>query len=78
MCLAVPMKIEEIHPDGLGVAEFDGTRREVDISLVKGPRVGDYIIVHAGYAIAILDEKEAEERLLLFKELAEIFQAQSP
>ncbi len=77
MCLAVPMKIIEIRDDGMGIGELDGARHEVDLSLVKEPRVGDYVIVHAGYAIERLDEEEAGERLALFAELAAAWQAQS-
>ncbi len=72
------MSIREIRPDGLGIAEFEGVRREVDLSLVANPRVGNYVIVHAGYAISILDEREAGERLALFKEMAELGQPQTP
>jgi hydrogenase expression/formation protein HypC len=70
MCLAVPMKILSIRSDGLGVADLDGSQHEVDLSLVDGPRVGDYVIVHAGYAIEKLDQKEADERVSLFEKLA--------
>ena len=77
MCLAVPMRIQEIRPDGLGVGDLDGSRHEIDLSLVKDPRLGDYVIVHAGYAIAILDEQEAGERLRLFKEMADAWPAQA-
>lgn len=69
MCLAVPMKITEIT-GGLGMAELDGTRHEVDIRLVPGLKVGDFVIVHAGFAIEKLDEAEANERISLFEELA--------
>ncbi len=78
MCLAVPMRIQEIRPDGMGIGELAGTRHEVDLSLVKAPGVGDYVIVHAGYAIEKLDENEAGERLALFKELADSWQVHSP
>lgn len=71
MCLAVPMRISEIGKDGMGVVELDGSRHEADLSLVNAPRVGEYVIVHAGYAIERLDEKEADERLSLFRQLAE-------
>jgi hydrogenase expression/formation protein HypC len=72
------MRILEIRSDGLGVGETDGARREIDLSLVRDPRVGDYVIVHAGYAIEKLDEAEAVERLSIFKELAAIWQSPSP
>jgi hydrogenase expression/formation protein HypC len=70
MCLAVPMQIQEIRTDGMGVGDLDGTQHEVDLSLVSDARVGDYIIVHAGYAIEKLDRQEADERIALFRELA--------
>ena len=70
MCLAVPMKVVEVRPDGSGVADLDGARHEVNLSLVNDPRLGEYVIVHAGFAIEKLDEAEANERLALFDELA--------
>jgi hydrogenase expression/formation protein HypC len=70
MCLAVPMRIVEIRTDGLGIGDLDGAQHEVDLSLVTDPHIGDYVIVHAGYAIEKLDRQEADERIALFKELA--------
>jgi hydrogenase expression/formation protein HypC len=70
MCLAVPMKIVSISADGAGVAEVSGTRYDVDLGLVEGAAVGDYVIVHAGYAIERLDSEEADARLALFAEMA--------
>ena len=69
MCLAIPMKVAQIDVDGLGVADLDGVRHEVDLSLIGPVQVGDYVIIHAGYAIGKLDEVEALERIALFKEL---------
>jgi len=69
------MRIREIRADKTGVSELDGTEHEVDLSLVADPRVGDFVIVHAGYAIEKLDEKEADERVALFKELAASWEA---
>jgi len=70
MCLAVPMKIVSVGSDGTGVAEVSGARHEVRLELVEDAAVGDYVIVHAGYAIEKLDRAEAEERLALFAEMA--------
>jgi hydrogenase expression/formation protein HypC len=72
------MRIHEIRSDGMGIGDYDGTRHEIDLSLVEAPRVGDYVIIHAGYAIERLDEKEANERLSLFAEIAAAWQAQTP
>ncbi len=69
MCLAIPMKVAQIDADGLGVADLEGVRHEVDLSLIGPVQVGDYVIIHAGYAIGKLDEVEALERIALFKEL---------
>ncbi len=68
MCVAVPMKIKKIK-DAKGVVEIGGTEREVSFKLLRDVQVGDYVIVHAGFAIQKLDEKEALETLELFKEL---------
>lgn len=72
MCLAVPMKLTELREEGTGVAELDGSRHDVDLSLIEDPRLGDFLIVHAGFAIEKLDRQEADERLALFEELAAI------
>jgi hydrogenase expression/formation protein HypC len=69
MCLAVPMQIIEIGEDGGGVAELEGSRTAVDLSLIENPARGDYVIVHAGFAIEKLDLGEADERIHLFEEL---------
>jgi len=63
------MKLVEIRPDGKGVAELEGSRHVVDLSLVSDARLGAYLIVHAGYAIEILDQEEAEATLSLFGEI---------
>ena len=70
MCLAIPMKVAQIDADGLGVADLEGVRHEVDLSLIGPVQVGDYVIIHAGYAIEKLDQTEAKLRIELFKELA--------
>lgn len=70
MCLAVPMRISVVRSDATGVVDLDGSQHEVDLSLVELPRVGEYVIVHAGYAIEKLDEQEADERVDLFRQLA--------
>lgn len=55
-----------------GIVEMGGVQHEVRLSLLPDCKIGDYLIVHAGYAIEKLDQKEANERLKLFKELEEI------
>ena len=71
MCLAVPMKLIE-KEDKNGVVEIDGVKRNVNLSLIENPRIGDYLIVHAGFAIQTLDEEEAKENIKLIKEMWEI------
>jgi len=71
------MRIAEIHGDGTGTGDIDGTLHRVDLSLVDATE-GDYVIVHAGFAIERLDEAEANERLMLFHELAEAWKGIAP
>ncbi len=68
MCLAIPGRLEEIQ-DRNGIVDFGGVRRTVDLSLLEKCKVGDYVIVHAGFAIQILDEKDALETLDLLRQL---------
>ena len=72
MCLAVPMKVVGLRPGGAGVAELGGTRYDVNLALLDEVSVGDYVIVHAGFAIERLDRDEADARLALFCEMAAV------
>jgi len=65
------MKLIEIRGDGTGVAEMDGAQSEVNLTLLEKPAKGDYVIIHAGFAIERLDEKEANARIALFQEIAD-------
>jgi len=67
MCLGIPMQIVAIN-GYRAVAEVTGVRREIGLELVDNPQVGDYAIVHAGYAIEIINEEEAEETIRLLEE----------
>lgn len=78
MCLAVPMKIVEIRADGKGVAELEGSRHVVDLSLVTGAHLGVYVIVHAGFAIETLDQEEADATLALFAEIVQNATPETP
>lgn len=64
------MVIDQINPDGTGYVDLDGTRYHVNLSLIDDAARGDYVIVHAGFAIEKLDRDEADQRLELFAELA--------
>ena len=68
MCLAVPLKLIAI--DGqTGVGEFDGVRRKVQLTFVPKAKVGDYVIVHAGFAMEIMDAQQAELDREAFREV---------
>ncbi len=66
MCLATPLKIKEIK-DEKAVVESDGHSHIVDLSLIKEPKIGDYVLVHGEMAINKLEPKEAEKILKLIK-----------
>ena len=63
MCLAMPMKVIEVYPDGDGLAELGGVRRKVSFKLLDGVVPGDYVLVHAGFAINKVDEIDAKETI---------------
>ncbi len=70
MCLAIPGKIVEIDKNKeYSLVDYgEGTKRKINVTLVD-VKIGDYVLVHAGFAIQILDEKEAKETLDLFREI---------
>ena len=70
MCLAVPLKIVELNTDKTSaVAERDGVRRTVNVSFIREPRIGEYVIVHAGFAIERIAQKQAEDVMSSYREL---------
>lgn len=71
MCLAIPALIKSIKGTQADV-DIDGVGREVCIQLTPEAKVGDYILLHTGYAIGIIDAAEAEETLKLLKQMAEV------
>jgi len=70
MCLAIPAKVVSVEKDKARVDFGEGVLREVNVTLVNA-KVGDYVLVHAGYAIQVLDEKEAQETIRLWSEILE-------
>jgi len=75
MCLAVPGKITEIYTSGtlrMGKVDFGGVVREVCLETLPEANVGEYTIVHAGFALNLLSEEEAQETLAALRELAVI------
>jgi len=71
MCVAVPARIKEIKNNS-ALISYMGLEREIDISLVPDVEIGDFVIVHAGFAIQIIDRNEAEKTLELFNEIEEL------
>lgn len=71
MCLALPARIVECLADDMAVIDLGGVKKEISLGLVEDVGVGDYVIVHVGYAIAKLDPVEAEKTLALFTELGQ-------
>jgi hydrogenase expression/formation protein HypC len=69
MCLAMPARVVELCDGDLAVVDLDGVRKEISLALVEDIAVGDYVILHAGYALQKLDIEEAEKTLELFREL---------
>ena len=75
MCLGIPGRIMDIRGDRglpMGTVDFGGVRRDVCLAFVPDADVGDYVIVHVGYALNRLDPEEAAETLRLFAELTEV------
>ncbi len=70
MCLGIPAKIMERN-ESAAVVELGGVRREISVMLIDDVAVGEWVIVHAGFAIEKLSEVEAEQTLALFREIAD-------
>jgi hydrogenase expression/formation protein HypC len=70
MCLAVPARVLSIEGHEASV-DLSGVRRQISVVLTPEVRVGDYVVIHSGFAINVLDQQEAEETLRLFRELDE-------
>jgi hydrogenase expression/formation protein HypC len=72
MCLAVPTQIKSIDENNIAVVELGGVERKISLIMTPEAQVGDYVLVHTGYAINRLDPEEARASLEAFAELAEI------
>ncbi|MFZ1977673.1 MAG: HypC/HybG/HupF family hydrogenase formation chaperone [Bacteroidota bacterium] len=80
MCLAVPGKVLEIHSNiepVTGTVDFGGIRKNVSLELVPEVKVGEYVVVHVGFAISIVDEEDAMETLKLFEQMGEKLEDES-
>jgi hydrogenase expression/formation protein HypC len=74
MCLAIPSKITKIENE-MAVIDVDGVQRQASLLLLSDAREGDYVIVHAGFAIQKIDESAAQETLKLLREAADHYEA---
>ena len=72
MCLAIPAQVVELREGDNAVVDLAGVRKEISLALVDGVAVGDYVIVHVGYALNKLDPEEAEKTLKLFAEMGQL------
>lgn len=72
MCLAIPARLVELRPNDQAMVDLGGIRKEISIALVSDVHVGDYVIVHVGHAIGVIDPEEAERTLALFAQMQQI------
>jgi hydrogenase expression/formation protein HypC len=77
MCLAIPAKLIRID-EHMGTVDMDGTQRDISLLLLQDARLGDYLIVHAGFAIHRIDEAEARASLEILREMSALPEAQKP
>ena len=68
MCLAIPMKVIELRGER-GLVEMGGAQKEIMLTLTPNAKSGDYVIVHAGYALEVIDEREAQATLDLLRQI---------
>jgi hydrogenase expression/formation protein HypC len=71
MCLAIPMKLIKIEGNK-GIVELSGVKKEISLDLLKEVEIGDYLIIHAGFAIEKLNEAEAKKTLAIWEEIGSL------
>jgi hydrogenase expression/formation protein HypC len=69
MCLAIPVRVVKLVSGETAIVDADGVRKEISLALVEDVAVGDYVILHVGYALQKLDEEEALRTLELFAQM---------
>lgn len=74
MCLAIPVRVEQVIDDDTALVDIGGVNKEVSITLVDDVHVGDYVILHVGYALNKLDPEEAKKTLELFAQMESAMQ----
>lgn len=70
MCLGIPAKVTEIDNSKQGKVDYLGTKVKTNFALLEDVKIGDWVIIHAGFAISKLEEKEAQETLAMLREIA--------
>jgi hydrogenase expression/formation protein HypC len=70
MCLAIPAEVTKLLPDEMAVVSIDGVSKEISVALIEDLAVGDYVIIHVGYALTKIDPEEARRTLELLRELS--------
>ncbi|MCK1639623.1 HypC/HybG/HupF family hydrogenase formation chaperone [Bradyrhizobium sp. 157] len=70
MCLAIPAEVTKLLPDDMAVVSIDGVSKEISVALIENLAVGDYVIIHVGYALTKIDPEEAQRTLELLREIA--------
>lgn len=79
MCLAIPAQVKSIdQKEALGIVDILGVEREVALDLVPKAQVGDYVLVHAGYGIEVVDEQYANETLELIRQFPDLIDEDHP
>jgi len=76
MCLAMPTRVIEIDQGGLAKVDLGGVQKQISLALLDDVVVGDYVIVHVGFALQKLDPLEAEKTIALFQEMAALVEAE--
>lgn len=71
MCLAIPARVVELRDNDQALVDLGGIRKEISLALVNGAQLGDYVIVHVGYALGLIDPEEAQRTLEMFNELGQ-------
>ncbi|WP_128924948.1 HypC/HybG/HupF family hydrogenase formation chaperone [Bradyrhizobium guangxiense] len=70
MCLAIPAEVTKLLSDEMAIVSIDGVSKEISVALIENLAVGDYVIIHVGYALTKIDPEEARRTLELLRELS--------
>lgn len=78
MCLAIPAKVCELSEDNLATVDILGATRQISLDLTPSANIGDYVLVHAGFAIEVVDEAFAQETIDMIKQFPELIEDDIP